>query len=177
MELIFRSHFELKKPDVARLYALFEEQINGSKDPEIHEKERYFGLKNRIMEWYIPITILPGVGMLIMSTTGQMMSLSNEIESLLSKKCSPFQHKISHKKIAQLSRLTKAATLLYLSSACFVLSGILGALLGTEMHNSIPNLVLVLGVTLVLIALTILINYGFHTITIRKLQHQHNEQA
>ncbi|MEM0994628.1 MAG: hypothetical protein AAF847_09960 [Bacteroidota bacterium] len=128
------------------------------------------------MEWYIPITILPGVGMLIMSTTGQMMSLSNEIEHILAKKCNAFQHKVSHMKIAQLSRLTKAATLLYLSSACFVLSGILGALLGTNMHRSIPDIVLVLGVSLVLVALTILINYGFHTITIRKLQHRHSER-
>lgn len=50
------------------------------------------------MEWYIPITILPGIGMLILSTTNQMMMLSAEIGELLSDKCSQFQHDISDKK-------------------------------------------------------------------------------
>jgi len=34
------------------------------------------------MEWYLPITVLPAVGLLIMSTTGQMMNLSMEVGSL-----------------------------------------------------------------------------------------------
>ena len=45
-----------------------------------------------MQEWYLPITILPALGMLILSTTNQMMSLSNEINSLLREKCSDFQH-------------------------------------------------------------------------------------
>ena len=128
------------------------------------------------MEWYIPITILPGVGMLILSTTGQMMTLSAEIGALLATKCSPFQHQISDMKIKQLNRLTKSAALLYVSAACFVLSGILGALIPIAYFISLPNYVLVFGVILVLVALTILIKYGFQTITIRKFQHQHNHE-
>ena len=81
------------------------------------------------MEWYIPITILPGIGMLIMSTTSQMMALSSEIGMLLSDRCTSFEHRISDMKIVQLKRLTWSASLLYSSAACFVLSGILGALL------------------------------------------------
>lgn len=126
------------------------------------------------MEWYIPITILPGVGMLILSTTGQMMNLSSEIGGLLAKKCTPFQHQISDKKIKQLNRLTVSTTLLYISSACFVLSGIFGAIEMLTHYDQIPFYILLFGVVLVLIALGILINYSFHAIAIRRSQHTHN---
>lgn len=126
------------------------------------------------MEWYIPITILPGVCMLILSTTGQMMALSTEIDNLLSNHCNALQNRISDLKIKQLNRLTKSAALLYISAACFVLSGVLGAILPMDFYYNIPNLVLFFGVCLVLVALGILINYGVHTINIRQLQHQHN---
>ncbi len=126
------------------------------------------------MEWYIPITILPGVGMLILSTTSQMMTLSAEIGTLLSNKCTPFQHQISDLKIKQLNRLTLSVALLYISAACFVLAGIAGSIVKEEFGNSIPKLILIVGVLLVLIALFILIIYGIKAIHIRKSQHQHN---
>lgn len=128
------------------------------------------------MDWYIPITILPAVGLLIVSTTSQMMGLSTEIGSLLSKKCSPFQHKISDLKIKQLTRLTRSTALLYISAACFVLSGILGAILpeAMEINQKLPQYVLLAGVVLILIALGLLIVYGINTISIRKTQHEFN---
>lgn len=111
--------------------------------------------------------------MLILSTTNQMMLLSSEIGELLSNKCSKLQHDISDRKIKQLGRLTRAAALLYVSAACFVLSGILGAFtIGTEWER-IPEFVLILGVILVLVALCLLIIYGVHTIRIRMMQHAH----
>ena len=84
------------------------------------------------MDWYIPITILPAVGLLIVSTTAQMMSLSAEIGGILSEKCTPFEHKLSGVKIKQLTRLTRATALLYISAACFVLAGIIGAILPAD---------------------------------------------
>jgi hypothetical protein len=125
------------------------------------------------MEWYIPITILPGVGMLILSTTGQMLALSTEIGELLAASCTPFQHQVSDLKIKQLHRLTWAAALLYVSAAMFVLSGLLGALLPEGTLAMLANYVLIAGALLVFVALAILINYGFHTISIRTMQFQH----
>ena len=129
------------------------------------------------MEWYIPITILPGVGMLILSTTSQMMTLSAEIGGLLSNKCTPFQHDISDRKIKQLNRLTVSAALLYISSACFVLAGIAGSFVEDELGNALPKLILIIGVLLVLVALFILIIYGLKAINIRRAQHQHNHNS
>lgn len=128
------------------------------------------------MDWYIPITILPAVGLLIVSTTAQMMGLSTEIGGILSKKCTLFEHKISELKIKQLTRLTRSTALLYVSAACFVLAGILGAILTEDLgiYVKVPQYVLLFGVILILMALGLLVVYGFSTIGIRKMQHQNN---
>ncbi|NYJ28096.1 hypothetical protein [Allomuricauda sp. ARW1Y1] len=125
-------------------------------------------------EWYLPITILPGLGMLILSTTSQMMTLSAEISSLLQEKCSPFQHNISDQKIKQLGRLTRASVLLYLAAGLYVLSGILGAVKQTISHYSLSSLSLYVGTLLVLLALGLLIWYAFRAVGIRMQQHEHN---
>lgn len=125
------------------------------------------------MEWYIPITIIPGIGMLVLSTTTQMMALSGEIERLLVNQCDDFQHQIADEKIKQLSRLTRAATLLYLAAALFVLAGIWGAL---STSVSVGDWILFTGVIITFVALGLLIIYSHNTIRIRRLQHQHNHE-
>ncbi|MCH5598904.1 hypothetical protein [Niabella ginsengisoli] len=128
------------------------------------------------MDWYLPITILPGLGMLILSTTNQMMELSKETGVLVSKKCNDFQHKVANKKIKQLGLLTKAATYLYVASGLYVLSGILEAL-----HNSLPfnvaDMALYVGTALVFVALTMLAAYAYRDVKIRKFQYDNNHLA
>ncbi len=125
------------------------------------------------MDWYIPITIVPGVGMLVLSTTSQMMGLSAEIGRLLAKKCSVFQQRIAHLKIQQLTRLTRAATLLYVSAALFVLSGIWS---GIFAKGAVGSGIVLTGVAATFGALALLIVYGYNTIGIRKLQHEYNHE-
>lgn len=127
-------------------------------------------------EWYLPITILPALGMLILSTTSQMMTLSSEINSLLSNKCTNFEHLIAGKKIEQLGLLTRSSALLYLASGIYVLSGILGALLETESFLDTPSLLLYSGTILVFIAFILLIFYAFRAVGIRKLQFKKNHE-
>ncbi len=76
----------------------------------------------------------------------------------------------------QLTRLTRSTALLYVSAACFVLAGILGAILPEEMgmNEVLPQYVLLLGVVLILFALGLLIVYGIKTIGIRRMQHENN---
>ena len=126
------------------------------------------------MEWYLPITILPAIGLLIMSTSNQMMALSAEIGNMLSKKCTPFQHEISDMKIKQLEKLTKSITLQYTSSAFLVISGLLSARIHDGMLSEGSIYILIIGVLMVLISLCYLVFYAFKAIRIRKLQHKHN---
>ncbi len=126
------------------------------------------------MEWYLPITILPAIGILIMSTTAQMMNLSGEIGNLLSGKCSAFELEISEMKINQLGRLTRSVTLLYVSAASFTLSGLISGMVEHKNAVSWSEYILIFGVAMVLIALSILIFYGYRTIKIRRVQHTHN---
>lgn len=126
------------------------------------------------MDWYVPITMVPGIGMFVLSTTSQMMSLSGEIERLLKECNSGFQHHIADLKILQLVRLTRAATLLYIAATFFVLSGIWGAL---NQNNEWSEWILFGGVALTFVALWYLISYSYHTINIRKKQHQHTHDT
>lgn len=123
------------------------------------------------MEWYIPITIIPGIGMLVLSTTNQMMALSGEIERLLGTQHTDFQHHVADLKIKQLSRLTTAGTLLYVSAAFYVMSGLLSS---TVEDHVIGGWILTFGVAVTFLALAILITYSFKAIKIRRIQHQHN---
>ncbi|WP_103070186.1 hypothetical protein [Aquimarina sediminis] len=127
-----------------------------------------------MQEWYLPITILPALGMLILSTTSQMMTLSGEINTLLQNKCTEFQHLISDKKIKQLGLLTRASALLYLASGIYVLSGIFGAILENQSFYDVPSLLLYAGTVLVFVAFVLLIIYAFKAVKIRKLQFDNN---
>jgi len=128
------------------------------------------------MNWYLPITIIPGLGMLILSTTSQMMNLSSEIGNLLSSKCSDFQHKISARKIKQLGLLTRASALLYLATGCYVLSGILGVVFANDKPFGLPSIALYVGTVLVFVALTLLIVYAFRAVNIRMMQFDNNHE-
>lgn len=123
------------------------------------------------MEWYLPIALLPGVGLLILSTTAQMMSLSAEIGSILIEDCTAFRLSIAERKIKQLGRLTKSTSLLYIACACLVFSGMAQVLPEFSSYLYLPDLFLYIGVLMVVWALAILISYGYDLIKIRKIQH------
>ncbi len=126
------------------------------------------------MNWYLPITIIPGLGMLILSTVTQMLNLSSEISVLVSKKCTAFQHQVSQRKLRQLGLLTRANALLYLATGCYVLSGILGVIFETESivesSINIPSIALYIGTMFVFVAISLLILYAFRAVKIRKDQ-------
>lgn len=122
------------------------------------------------MSWYLPITIIPGLGMLILSTVTQILSLSTEINQLLSKECSSFQQQLSERKIKQLGLLTRANALLYLATGSYVLSGILGVVFENKSIFNIPSITLYIGTIFIFIAITLLIIYAFKAVKIRKDQ-------
>ncbi|MFT5821111.1 MAG: hypothetical protein ACI8ZM_002360 [Crocinitomix sp.] len=126
-----------------------------------------------MIEWYFPFIILPGLGLLILSTTGLMLGISSEVGALLANKCTKFEHMISDLKIKQIRRLTRAATLLYTAAGMYVLSGVIGAAIRS--YNIVSHIVLYAGTLSVLIALILLIQYSYKTVGIRKLQFDNNQ--
>jgi hypothetical protein len=78
------------------------------------------------MEWYIPITLLPGIALLILSTSNFIIALNIEIHGLKEKK--EFFEDIIKPKIIQLERLNYAISGLYLSVLFFTISGLFSSL-------------------------------------------------
>ena len=74
------------------------------------------------MEWYGPLTILPAVALLILSTTTFIIALNNEIVELASDKKN-FQRIIDFK-IVQLKRLGIANAFLYACALLFMIAGL-----------------------------------------------------
>ncbi|MEQ9300128.1 MAG: hypothetical protein RIF33_16260 [Cyclobacteriaceae bacterium] len=117
-------------------------------------------------EWYIPITILPGVGLLIMSTSALVANLSNETGALIKENCQ-LNKLLIQNKIEQLTRLNRAMVGLYFSSGALVLSGILKAVLST---NYVSEALLFLGALLLFVGLFFLMRYSVLAVKIRKQQ-------
>ena len=63
-------------------------------------------------DWYIPVTIVPGLGLIILSTSNQLMALSDEIKILI-ERC--IEIDIIKRKLSQLKLLNNnSCVLLYL---------------------------------------------------------------
>jgi hypothetical protein len=123
-------------------------------------------------EWYVPITILPGIGLLIISTSSLLVNLDNEISSLLhSDKKDDIV--LSQKKLKQLNLLNIAMVGFYIGSATFVNSGILMILAKALTWCRDTSLIfIVVGIVAVLASLCLLILFSFRAVRIRKEQHQ-----
>lgn len=124
--------------------------------------------------WYVPITILPGIGLLIMSTSNQLIALSNEIRERF--RLTTCNSEITVQKLKQLKLLNKGLVGLYIGAGCMVVSGILSGLQNFYLFSGDIGLIVMLsGVLSVLISLVFLIIYSFKAVKIR--QHQFQEST
>ncbi len=115
------------------------------------------------------MTILPGVGLLILSTTNLINSLSEEIDHL------HHNHKnnreLIFKKINQMDLLNKALVGLYVSAGLFTLAGItLGLINIINISETAGFLIIAVGVLLIFMSLILLTIYSFRSVKIRKSQ-------
>lgn len=113
------------------------------------------------MEWYGPLTILPAIGLIILSTAHFLVSLNNEIY-LLEK-----EHKnewVIREKLKQLKRLGSANALLYVSALFFLLSALSKAFFKSD---TIFKSLMVSATLIIAVALTILFIHSIKAITIR----------
>lgn len=119
--------------------------------------------------WYLPITLVPGIGLLILSTSNLMLTLSTEISTIISN--IDGENPIIRRKLNQLKKLNMTMVLLYISVACLVVAGLLGGVsssIGVE--NNIVLYIAILGILFILSALSLLIVYSFRAISIRQDQ-------
>ncbi len=123
--------------------------------------------------WYLPITLVPGIGLLILSTSNLMLTLSNEINLLIKETIE--SDAIITRKLNQLKRLNSAMVFLYIAVACLVTSGLIGGI-GNRINfkNEISIYIAIAGIVVVLLALLLLIVYSFKAVTIRQDQFQNS---
>lgn len=118
-------------------------------------------------KWYLPITILPGIGLLILSTSNLIIALNKEVEELL-KEAGRFEDLI-HQKLKQMRLLTMSIAGFYISTALLVLSGIFS---GLQNFQPITGkgwgfIILLVGVGFIFLSLVLLIVYAIKAVSIR----------
>jgi len=113
------------------------------------------------MEWYGPLTILPAIGLIILSTANFILALNNEIYQLEKEKVNEW---VIKEKLKQLKRLGSANALLY-SSAIFLLISVLSK--GLFESNLMFKTVIIIAITLITSALIILFIHSIKAISIR----------
>ncbi|MDN3664451.1 hypothetical protein ACFFU1_14160 [Algibacter miyuki] len=116
--------------------------------------------------WYLPITIVPGLGLLILSTSNLMVTLSNEINVLIE---SSKKKTIIARKLKQLKLLNMAMVFFYVAVALLLISAVINGLYEvgkTSLYTS------VLAIFFALIGLFSLVTFSFRAVTIRQNQFQ-----
>lgn len=123
-----------------------------------------------MQEWYIPITILPGICLLILSSSNIMIDLSREIKSLISENQAASM--LIERKLKQLKLINRAMAFPYLSVAFFVMSAFLsGVSAHSEIELSSNIYVLFAGILLSFLALISLMVYSFRAVKLRQDQY------
>lgn len=121
--------------------------------------------------WVIPLTLLPGIGMMIMSTTNLSTAISQEISNFIHE---PEQDThLIERKISQKSLLNVALVALYIGTASFALTGLIGGLSTIQhlmVHES-ATLFLVVGIGCLLLATIFLITFSIRAVKIKRNQY------
>ena len=115
------------------------------------------------MDWYGPLTVLPAIGLLVMSTSNFIVSLNNEIFML--EKEANIGHEVITLKLAQLKRLGYANAFLYASALLFLIAGILKALLE---NDYLFYCLMLIGLVTTTLALALLFIHSLKSIAIRQ---------
>ena len=98
--------------------------------------------------WFLPITIVPGIGLLILSTSNLMVTLSNELNVLIKEQSK--DQSIILRKLAQLKILNRTMVFFYISVACLAIAGLIGGLQLSSIKKS-ATYISVIGILLSLI--------------------------
>ena len=100
--------------------------------------------------WYLPITLVPGIGLLILSTSNLMVTLSNELSGRI--KDQLYDESIILRKLAQLEILNRVMVCFYVSVACLAIAGLVGGLQLDVIENS-STYIITTGILIMLLGL------------------------
>ena len=114
--------------------------------------------------WYLPITIVPGLGLLILSTSNLMVTLSSEINGMIE---STAQKNMISQKLKQLKLLNMAMVFFYITIAFLLISAVISGLYDLE---KISLFISIFAILLALMGLISLIIYSFRAVRIRQNQ-------
>lgn len=121
--------------------------------------------------WIIPLTLLPGIGMMIMSTSHLSTAISQEISGLISAQACDTH--LVEQKISQMSLLNRALVALYLGTASFAITGLIGGISTVQdlMIKDTFTVCLIIGIGCLLVATIFLITFSIRAIRIKKNQY------
>ena len=117
--------------------------------------------------WYLPITLVPGIGLLILSTSNLMVTLSNELSGFIKEQSK--DESIILRKLAQLKTLNRAMVLFYCAVACLAIAGLIGGLQLNSIKNS-ATYISIIGIIIMILGLLSLIKYSYRAVSIRQDQ-------
>jgi uncharacterized BrkB/YihY/UPF0761 family membrane protein len=126
-------------------------------------------------DWYIPITIIPGIGLLILSTSNMMVTLSSEINTLIHSEDK--NDAIIKRKLVQLKLLNRAMVLFYIAIASLVTAALIaGISVKLDTAQNATLYVIILGIMMLLLGLFWLIKYSYRAVSIRQDQFKNKIQ-
>lgn len=117
--------------------------------------------------WYLPITIVPGIGLLILSTSNLMVTLSNELSGLIKEQSK--DETTLKRKLTQLKTLNRVMVFFYIAVACLAIAGLMGGLQVSLIKDS-ATYMSIIGIVIMLLGLFSLIKYSYKVVGIRQDQ-------
>jgi predicted ferric reductase len=118
--------------------------------------------------WYLPITIVPGLGLLILSTSNLMVTLSHEISAMLD---AAKEKTIIARKLKQLKLLNMAMVFFYVAVALLLISAVCNGLYAID---KVSLYISVLAIVFALMGLFALVTFSFRAVSIRQSQFNNN---
>jgi len=117
--------------------------------------------------WYLPITLVPGIGLLILSTSNLMVTLTNELNGLIKEQLN--EDFIISRKLTQLKTLNRAMVFFYISVSCLAIAGLIGGLQISSLKIG-ATCISFIGIVIMLLGLFSLIKYSYRAVSIRQDQ-------
>ncbi len=123
-------------------------------------------------DWVIPLTLLPGIGMMIMSTSNLSSAISSEIDRLLHQEdCNTHLVEI---KITQMSLLNISLVCLYISTAVFAVAGLLGGISDLQdimIDITYHHILVIIGIATLVVATLLLMTFSIRSVKIKRNQY------